>query len=256
MPVLAPDFGTLFVPGTSHPFPDADGSLVVRVLPGVPLSLPSGRVIAMEPLGCGDGDADELAFTQQVRPGTYPVALIAVDLIGADGGLRDTRVAAARLEIRDEPVATWELALVPGEDTEELDGDELFGYPVDGGTGCFVDARIFQAAGAEEDFAGRVAEVMWGRPQASADSVPECAPITMSVGDDDHAVIVFSTGWGDGGYSTWIGRTAGGDIACFLTDFEILPDDDPDDPGDSDDHHASGDARAFAGTTPAREGDE
>lgn len=50
MPVPAPDFAHLFAPGTSHPCPDGVG-LLVRVLPGVPLSLPSGRVIAMEPLG-------------------------------------------------------------------------------------------------------------------------------------------------------------------------------------------------------------
>ncbi|MCX4429428.1 DUF4241 domain-containing protein [Streptomyces mirabilis] len=225
MPVLAPDFVHLFAPGTSHPCPDGVG-LLVRVLPGVPLSLPSGRVIAMEPLGCGVGDPAEMAFTQQVRPGTYPVVLVTVDVIGPDGGHRDTRVAAAQLEIRNEPVATWELALRPGEDTEELDDDELFGYPVDGGTGCFVDAQTFQAAGEKEDFAGQVAESLWGRPQTPVASVRECAPITMSVGDDEHAVVVFSTGWGDGDYPTWIGRTADGDVACFLTDFQVLADED------------------------------
>ncbi|RMB84759.1 DUF4241 domain-containing protein [Streptomyces shenzhenensis] len=224
MPVLTPDFVRLFAPGTSHPCPDGV-SLLVRVLPGVPLSLPSGRVIAMEPLGCGLGDPAEMAFTQRVRPGIYPVVLVTVDVIGPEGGHRDTRVAAARLEIRDEPVATWELALRPGEDTEELDDDELFGYPVDSGTGCFVDAQTFQAVSEEEDFAVRVMDSMRDRPQAPASSVPECAAITMSVGDDDHAVIVFRTGWGDGDYPTWIGRTIDGDVACFLTDFHVLLDD-------------------------------
>ncbi|MEU1306328.1 DUF4241 domain-containing protein [Streptomyces shenzhenensis] len=224
MPVLAPDFVRLFAPGTSHPCPDGV-SLLVRVLPGVPLSLPSGRVVAMEPLGCGLGDPTGMAFTQRVRPGIYPVVLVAVDVIGPDGGHRDTRMAAARLEIRDEPVATWELALRPGEDPEELDGDELFGYPVDGGTGCFVDAQTFQAVSEEEDFAVRVMDSVRDRPQAPASSVPECATITMSVGDEDHAVIVFRTGWGDGDYPTWIGRTIDGDVACFLTDFQVLLDD-------------------------------
>ncbi|MEU6611971.1 DUF4241 domain-containing protein [Streptomyces shenzhenensis] len=224
MPVLAPDFVHLFAPGTSHPCPDGV-SLLVRVLPGVPLSLPSGRVIAMEPLGCGLGDPAEMAFTQRVQPGTYPVVLVTVDVIGPDGGHRDTRVAAARLEIRDEPVVTWELALRPGENTEELDDDELFGYPVDGGTGCFVDARTFQAVSEEEDFALRVMDSLRDRPQAPASSVPECAAISMSVGDDAHAVIVFRTGWGDGDYPTWIGRTVDGDVACLLTDFQVLLDD-------------------------------
>jgi hypothetical protein len=166
-----------------------------------------------------------------------------VDLIGADGGHRDTRVAAARLEIRDEPVATWELALLPGEDTEDLDDGELFGYPVDGGTGCFVDAQTFQAAGEEEDFAVQVAASIWHRPQAPVGSVPQRAPITMSVGNDEHAVVVFDTGWGDGNYSTWIGRTADGDVACFLTDFQVL--------ADEDDREAVGGAEALRNRIPA-----
>ncbi|MCX4428625.1 DUF4241 domain-containing protein [Streptomyces mirabilis] len=218
MPLPAPDFAQLFAPGTSRLLPDADGSLVVRVLTGVPLSLPSGRVIAMEPLGCGAGDPAEMAFTQQVRPGTYPVVLVTVDLIGTDGGHQDSRVAAARLEIRDEPVDTWELALQPRQDTDQLADDELFGYPVDGGTGCFVDAQTFQAAGEEEDFTGQVAESIWGRPQPPAGTAPDCAPVTMSVGDNEHALVMFNTGRGDGSYPTWIGRTADGAIACFLTE--------------------------------------
>jgi hypothetical protein len=54
-------------------------------------------------------------------------------------------------------------------------------------------------------------------------NAPAADQITISVGDDDHAVIVFSTGWGDGIYSTRIGRTTDGDVACFLTDFKALP---------------------------------
>ncbi|MFI1409849.1 DUF4241 domain-containing protein [Streptomyces sp. NPDC020707] len=243
MPLSAPDFAQLFAPGTSRLLPDVDGSLVVRTLPGVPLSLPSGRVIAMEPLGCGVGDPAEMSFTQQVRPGTYPVVLVTVHLIDAADGHQDTCVAAARLEIRDEPVATWELALQSGQDTDQLDDGELFGYPVDGGTGCFVDAQTFQAAGEEEDFTSQVAESMWGKPQPPAGSVPDCTPVTISVGNNKHALVMFSTGRGDGNYPTWIGRNANGAITCFLTDFQILT--------DEDDQEAMGDADALRNRIPA-----
>src|SRR5262245_36593992 len=105
MPVPAPDFARLLAPGTTYPSPDGAYRLVVKALPGVPLSLPTGRVIAMEPFLCGYGDPDEAAFTQQVPPGSYPVVLSVVDVLDPDGVHHgDTRVAAARLVIRDEPL--------------------------------------------------------------------------------------------------------------------------------------------------------
>lgn len=33
---------------------------------------------------------------------------------------------------------------------------------------------------------------------------------------------MFKTGGGDGYYPTWVGRTAGGELACYLIDFLIL----------------------------------
>jgi hypothetical protein len=230
MPVRAPDFARLLAPGTTYPSPDGAYRLVVRVLPEAPLSLPTGRVIAMEPFLCGYGDPAEAAFTQQVPPGTYPVVLAAVDVLDAEGVHHgDTRVAAARLVIRDEPVARWDLAVTPGQDTAELGEDEYFGYPVDGGTGCFVDAGTFQALAGEADFGEQVVSAMYRMdPSAPAGSVPQAVddPVTMEVGGDEHGLVVFSTGWGDGTYPTWIGRTAGGDVACFLTDFQVLSDED------------------------------
>lgn len=41
--------------------------------------------------------------------------------------------------------------------------------------------------------------------------------------DDEPITVAFTTGGGC--YPTWVGRTAKGDVACFLTDFFLLPDD-------------------------------
>ena len=39
-----------------------------------------------------------------------------------------------------------------------------------------------------------------------------------------HTLVAFTSGWGDGFYPTWIGRSASGEVTCFLTDFFVAPD--------------------------------
>jgi hypothetical protein len=35
-------------------------------------------------------------------------------------------------------------------------------------------------------------------------------------------LVMFASGGGDGRYPSWVGYTAGGGVACFLTDFGTL----------------------------------
>jgi hypothetical protein len=218
-----PDFARLLTAGGPHPFPLDGVEARIRVLPGVPLSLPSGRVVAIEPFMAGGDDADAVAFTARVEPGTYPVVLSEIDLVDAEGAVKDSRVAAARLVIRDEPVARWELAVTQAQDPSTLGDDEYFGYPVDGGTGCFLDAETYHALGAEEDFGDRVFATMYPSfYDETRDPGAAPNPITLAVGEDPTAVVFYSTGFGDGVYATWVGRTAAGEVACFITDFETF----------------------------------
>lgn len=39
---------------------------------------------------------------------------------------------------------------------------------------------------------------------------------------DENNIIAFSTGWGDGSYSTYAGFTSSKTPICFITDFEIV----------------------------------
>lgn len=224
MPMPAPDFERLFVPGTRHELSGA-GTVTIRLRTGTELSLPSGRVVAGEPFMFGAME-DSSGFVQRVPPGRYPLVLI-LGVFGEDPDGPDAyaTIAAARLVIRDEPVVSWELAVYEGQDPAGLGDDEFFGYPVDGGTGGFVDAQNIASLCADhDDYLDRLMIALNVREE---DYV---APAVLTDEASEPVVVAFSSGGGDGFYPTWVGRTSGGDVACLLTDFFLLPDEEDDEP--------------------------
>lgn len=194
---------------------DSDGVYFTVQLDTAELSLPTGRLAALEP-----GYVPS-AFVQAVPPGRYPVTILVVEYRGSPGpgaGVADEAVAAARVTVRAERAVSWEMALRDGQSADGLGDDEFYGYPVDGGTGCFTDegaARQLLASGDTEwlEELGMVAMDVLDRPTS----------VTVVAGPGDEPVLAaFQTGWGDGSYPTWVGRNAAGDITCFVTDFFVL----------------------------------
>lgn len=219
MPLSTPDFERLFVPGTRHLRPGGD-VVTVRLRRDAFLWLPTGRVVAGEPFMFGAMYDSDDGFAQRVPPGRYPLVLVLA--VSGEAGSEDASeaVAAARLVIRDEPVVSWEMALREGQDVTELGDDEFFGYPVDGGTGGFIDAAtIGPLCRDDDDYADRVLVSL------SVRETDYTAAATLTDDEDRPLLVVFSSGGGDGHYPTWVGRTAEGEVACFLTDFFILTED-------------------------------
>ncbi|MEV5974465.1 DUF4241 domain-containing protein [Streptomyces sp. NPDC051921] len=181
------------------------------------LGLPTGRLVACDPfVYLGTGDAEP--FTVEVSPGRYRVDAAVATLVDPQdrpGTRPHTRIAAARLVVRDTPAAAWELALIPGDDLAELDEDEIFGYGVDAGTGCFYDASVDGAFPGTEDEEGAVWDAMA--------TVGHGPAVFMAEGEDGHTLAGFTSGWGDGCYPTWIGRDTAGEVVCFVTDFRVAP---------------------------------
>jgi hypothetical protein len=215
MPLKPPDFDQWFAASAGT---DPDGTRFSLHQDRGWLSLPTGRLVAAEPGYFPD--ADQMAFTQTVPPGRYPVVLLVQECPVRCGpgagtpGAAIEYVAAARLVIRDEPAAAWEMAVREGQDPSDLDDDGYFGYPVDGGVGCFADAQALQALHADDDgeWLETLALDVADRPAAVSE--------LTDFGEDGQPVLAaFSTGCGDGHYPTWAGRTASGDITCFVTDF-------------------------------------
>jgi hypothetical protein len=219
MPMTARDYSWLFTPGSTFTEDETGTVGVIHIADGGELWLPTGHIVACDPFLClGHGEAEP--FTVAVAPGRYRVEAAVATLTQPDEPPSDEphlRVAAARLVIRDEPTATWELALQPGQDLAELDEGEFYGYGVDAGTGAFYDAGV---DGSFPDCEGDEGP-LW---DAFDNTSWSPGPHLITAPDTGHNLVAFTSGWGDGAYPTWIGRTAAGEVTCFVTDFFVAPD--------------------------------
>lgn len=177
------------------------------------LVLTSGNVVACDPFVFPEAPP----FVVQVFPGRYPV-IVSVAVFAENN---DQRVAYALLKLSEQMPVRWEMATCEGQDISKLKKNQIFCYPVDAGTGCFMDAeagqRLQQGGDDETDFADRLMEAFdqtyahtWSR-----------ANITIDAGTGAN-VIAFSSGWGDGCYASYWGYDEDNTIVCLVTDFGVL----------------------------------
>ncbi|GAA5193090.1 hypothetical protein GCM10023322_54140 [Rugosimonospora acidiphila] len=214
-----PDFNRLLADGREH---DASGFrsgcvATVRILRGDRLRLPTGRLVAAEPPGNFPDGAQRCAFTHAVPPGDYPVELVMADYTdpgNPQGNTAYDAVAAARVVVRAEPVNAWRLALCDGQDEADLAEGHIYAYPVDGGIGAFGSPEVFDVLGRNEEAReDLLVDASFGSDE------PYVTYTDEATGNN---LVLFRSGNGDGRYATWVGYTAEGEVACFLTDFGLL----------------------------------
>ncbi|MGG4171424.1 DUF4241 domain-containing protein [Bacillus safensis] len=92
----------------------------------------SGHIVACDPF-VSEGDQ---SFTRKVALRKYPILLVVKWLESGD-----ERVAYAMIKFTNEQAIEWELATRAGQDIKHLKEDEFFGYGVNTGMGCFMDAE-------------------------------------------------------------------------------------------------------------------
>jgi len=212
MPLAPSRLDLLFRAGTRYAL-EPGGPVMVEVCSAGQLRMPSGRLIVADPAWL---DTTLEPFTVTVPPGAYPVAL---SVVRFEQQPAHRRVAAARLAVCHESVASWELALRPGQDPRTLGEGEFFGFGVDAGTGSLLDAAALNA------MIRLVAEDAWeGFIDRHFDDLTGQRPVEVIDPISGANLVAFESGWGDGAYPTWIGRTGGGEVACFVADMLVVHD--------------------------------
>ncbi|MFI7453492.1 DUF4241 domain-containing protein [Nonomuraea sp. NPDC049714] len=184
------------------------------------LALPTGSLIAADPTGLIFPEEFE-AFTQTVPAGRYPLRL-SVARFSDDPG--HVRVCAAVLVVQQVPTVRWEQALLPGQDPAKLGEGEFFGFGVDGGVGCLLDASLLDHFAAvlddREDGTTGWVELVSGDGPGLHIAGTRTATLPGPAGEP--SLTAFESGFGDGAYPVWFGRDDNGQVTTVVVDFLVL----------------------------------
>ncbi len=210
-------------PDFSHVF--EDGHEIEAVYGGKPhryrikvktlgdLRLVSGRLVACDPLTSPETGP----FGETFPPGSYPVIVSVAHAVPS----RDKRVAFAMLKLRDVAASEWKMLAPEGSDISELGDDQMFGYGVDAGTGCFMDqvgATILAADYRADDILG---QKLLARLQKSYVNTWSWGNIVLDKKSGAN-VLAFASGEGDGFYASYVGYGSDGAPVAVVTDFGIF----------------------------------
>jgi len=178
---------------------DGDSSIAVVKCSAGQLALPTGAIAVFDPLSVA---ADE-PYTVTVPPGTYAVELLAMG----------RRFALARVVFSSGTPARWELAVHAGEDARALRPGQIYGFAIDAGTGCIVDASSVESVRNEE-----IIQMMVTSLNAAGEQQP---PILRWPTTGPATVIAFATGEGNAVYPAWWGFAADDSLVELVLDFGL-----------------------------------
>ncbi|MFD1000273.1 DUF4241 domain-containing protein [Ohtaekwangia kribbensis] len=192
------------------------------------IHLPTGKIIAGDPFFIYDNKP----FKTKVNPGNYPVKLL-IYKVEED----HYRIAFAKIQFSGNQAIHWTLALtedITDEQIKSLQPGEFFGYGVDAGLGCFIDQETntifnsvmdkFSKDNPDKNYYDDVLAEEFRTTSGQH-------PLSRDLGDwdnhfpkqgDNHNVIMFASGWGDGSYPTYWGTDLNGKIVELITDFIVV----------------------------------
>lgn len=173
------------------------------------LILPSGQLVACDPIVVPDAPPFKLSLPS----GSFPVTLSIAHI------KTDQRVAFATLRFTQTAPAYWEMLAAGNQEISTLKEGEIFGYGVDSGTGCFMDLSTCRALAERMDKQQDFAETLIDEMHKTYRNTWSWLDTMLGEGN----LLAFSSGYGDGVYATYAGRDSNGQISAAVTDFGVLP---------------------------------
>ncbi|WP_269201376.1 DUF4241 domain-containing protein [Bacillus safensis] len=159
----------------------------------------SGHIVACDPF-VSEGDQ---SFTRKVALRKYPILLVVKWLESGD-----ERIAYAMIKFTNEQAIEWELATRAGQDIKQLKEDEFFGYGVNTGMGCFMDAdsaiylQAYEDKRYKEDNDFYLYEEF---AEALEQNYKHTRDWLVTRFHDKVDIAIFTTGFGDGIYPSFWG---------------------------------------------------
>ena len=187
------------------------GNCTLKHQPIGSLFLPTGKLVACDPLVFFDSKPFELLFPK----GEFPVVLSIAQFRGGS----DQRVAFATVRFSSKPTVAWDMLLLDDQDTSTLGANEIFGYGVDAGTGSFMDERaaalLLKRCKDDSTFSDKICAEM------DKTYVHTRSWLNLQL-DPGLNLVAFSSGVGDGVYASYVGFAEDGDITVAVTDFYLV----------------------------------
>lgn len=179
------------------------------------INLPTGKIVACDPVLTNDMKAFKINFPQ----GEFPV------LVHKE---RESNcVAYVEIVFSEDNITDWKLATTDDQNADELKGEEIFGYPVESGMGCFMDFEtqnnlnhleniLFQRKG--DDFMG-IYEEFFHQHFFDENGAIDQFVFMKPLAEKDGTIFAFETGYGEGFYASYIGFGNENQPVKLITEF-------------------------------------
>ena len=179
------------------------------------LHLSSGQLVASDPLIT----PDKQPFTVKFPKGDFTTFV--------HKERESNCVAYVEIVFSEDKITDWKLATTDEQNADELKGEEIFGYPVESGMGCFMDFEtqnnlnhlentLFQRKG--DDFMGIYEEFFHQHFFDENGAIDQFA-FMKPLAEKDGTIFAFETGYGEGFYASYIGFGNENQPVKLITEF-------------------------------------